>query len=428
MSSQRHKHILRFPTAAILAVGDELLEGCQDTNGPALSESLEARGVEIKARLVLPDDLEIVARRVREELQQHALVLLCGGLGPTQDDITRAAVAQALGLRLEFVPAAWRAIQARFRRMRWVLPENNRVQAMMPHGAQLLPNARGTAPGFLVRSGKRWIAALPGPPHECLAMFARELLPRLQQALKLRGRCLHRVGLRTCGLGESALQEILGPAFARPGLPELGFLLDEPGEILVKLTVRDPDPRRARMVLRRGRRLIQDRLGLDVVGDAAQTLPAVVGSLLAARRQTLAIAESCTGGLLSRSVTSVAGSSRYFREGIVAYANAAKIRHLGVSPALLARHGAVSEATAAAMAAGLRRRSGADWTLAVTGVAGPGGGTRAKPVGTVCFGLAGPGCRPEARTLHFLGGRDLIQRRSATLALDWLRRRLKTEN
>lgn len=412
--------------AAVAAVGDELLAGCRDTNGPALEERLAAVGFEPRARMALPDDLETVACNVRRLLEDHALVLLCGGLGPTQDDVTRAAAARALDRELIFAPAAWSAIRARFRRMRRALPESNRVQAMLPRGARLLPNAHGTAPGFMISARGRWVAALPGPPHECLPMFDRVLLPRLRAAFGLRGRTLHRICLRTSGVAESGLQDRLGPAFAQADLPELGFLLDEPGEILVVLTARGADAARARRLLQRGERLAGEILGADLVGRAGLTLPEAVGKRLAARGQTLAVAESCTGGLLSRRITSTAGSSRYFLEGMVTYSNQAKTRRLGVTPAVLARYGAVSEETAAAMADGLRRRSGADWTLSVTGIAGPGGGTKRKPVGMVCFGLAGPAGKPETRTLHFTGERDLIQRRSAAWALDWLRRRLES--
>jgi len=413
---------VKRPTAAVLAVGDELLSGRQDTNGPALEARLAAFGLEPRERRVLPDELELAARGVRALLAAHDIVVTCGGLGPTQDDVTREAVARALGLELVFVPSAWRSIQGRFRRMRRELPESNRAQAFVPSGAVVLPNAWGTAPGFLVQADGRWVASLPGPPQECLPMFDQELLPRLQRAFRLKGRTLHRRVLRTCGAAESGLQDALGPIFREPGLPELGFLLDEPGEILVILTVREPEPEKARAVLRRGYALARKQLGEDYVGDGALSLPASLGQQLGDRKQTLAVAESCTGGLISRRITSVPGSSAYFLEGAITYTNAAKIRRLGVSPALLARYGAVSEPVATAMAAGMRQQSSADWALAVTGIAGPGGAGPGKPVGTVCFGLAGPGGLRQARTCFFLGDRDLVQRRSATTALDWLRR------
>lgn len=412
-------------TAAVLAVGDELISERPDTNGLAIAAVLEAAGWNTVSREAAPDNAARVARRLRALLREHALVVVCGGLGPTEDDITREAAARALDRPLRHSPLAWRQVRAWFRRRRRPVPEVNRVQARMPRGAAVLSNSWGTAPGFLVRSGAAWLAALPGPPAECLPMLTRRLLPRLRRAAPAAGTRVWRRDLRTCGAAEAALQMRLGPWFAAAGRPRLGFLLDEPGEILVKLSVHGRDARRARRALDLAGAFVRRELGADLIGPAARPLPAAVGRLLVARGQTLAVAESCTGGLISRRLTSVPGSSRYFREGVVAYTNDAKTARLGVPRALLARSGAVSEAAARSMAEGARRTAHADWGLAVTGIAGPGGGSRSKPVGTVCWALAGPGGRTWAWTARFPGGRDLVQRRSATSALDALRRALQ---
>ena len=412
-------------SAAVVVVGDELLDGRRDTNGPAVEAALIDWGWEPQARLVLPDRLDLVAGNVRRLLRQHDAVITCGGLGPTQDDVTRQACARALKVPLEFKPAAWRAIFARFRRFGWPCTENNRIQAMVPRGAEILANPHGTAPGFFYARGGEVVAALPGPPRELLPMLEKQLGPRLRG--RTSGGIAKRIRrvYRVCGVGESQLQAWLGPLSKKPGWPELGFLLDEPGEILVILTARDADALKARVRLGRARREIQARLGSHFVGNAQVTLPAVVGKALRRRRETLAVAESCTGGLVSRRITAVPGSSKYFLEGVVAYSNAAKVKRLQVPAVLIARHGAVSEPVALAMARGIRQTSGADWGLATTGIAGPGGGTRQKPAGTVCLALAGSGKRAWVTTLRFSGEREFVQRRAATTILDELRRRLK---
>jgi nicotinamide-nucleotide amidase len=323
---------------------------------------------------------------------------------------------------LEFRPEIWQELQKCWHRLGRNLAANNRIQAMIPKGAAVLPNPHGTAAGFCLQAGKRWVAALPGPPRECLPMLSDQLLPRLATAFRRARPLVFRCQLRACGVPESELQAMLGPIFASPGMPELGFLLDEPGEILVILTMRGAGRAEALRALRQGSLRVRKALGANYVGAAGAALPAVVGRLLAQKHQTLAVAESCTGGLICRRLTSIPGSSRYFLEGAVTYGNASKISRLGVPQSLLAKNGAVSEVVAKAMAAGLQRRSRADWTVAVTGIAGPGGGTRSKPVGTVCFAWSAPDGRTFAQTQHFWGDRDHFQRRSATAALDILRR------
>lgn len=409
----------------MLAIGDELLTGIQDTNGPGIAGRLQAAGFVPAVRMVVPDDQPAIARSLKSLLAAHDLVVMCGGLGPTQDDLTRQAAAEVLGCPLEFHNRWWQNLERRFLRRGRSLAPNNRIQAMIPKGAKILPNPLGTAAGFCVRMGKCWVAALPGPPRECLPMLETQLLPSLQKSLHLAGPGIHRCWLRTCGLSESGLQALLGPIYQQPDMPELGFLLDEPGEILVGLTVRALPEDQARRRLARGCRRARAALGVDYVAEGRVSLPAAVGRLLARKQQTLAVAESCTGGLVCRRLTSIPGSSRYFLEGAVTYANTAKSSRLGVPKALLARTGAVSEAIAMAMATGMRRRSHADWALAVTGIAGPGGGTIDKPVGLVHIALTGPAGRAETQTLHLWDERDYIQRRSATAALDLLRRNLK---
>lgn len=414
----------RVRTAAVVVIGNEILDGRQDTNGPAVEAALTAWGWEARARLVLPDDGALVTDSVAALLQKHDAVIACGGLGPTQDDVTRQACAAALKAPLAFYPSAWRAIQARFRRFNRPCTETNRIQAMAPRGAEMLPNPHGTAPGFFYAQGKKILAALPGPPRELLPMLEKQLGPRLRA--RCAGNTAQRIRrvYRVCGVGESELQAWLGPLSQNAAWPELGFLLDEPGEILVILTARDAEPQVAQTRLQQALKDIRQMLGPHFIGEARETLPGAIGKRLRQRHETLAVAESCTGGLVSRRITGVPGASEYFLEGVIAYSNDAKIKRLQVPPDLLARHGAVSEPVALAMARGVRRTAGAAWGLATTGIAGPGGGSRAKPVGTVCLALVGPGKKTWVQTQRFLGERELVQRRAATAVLDALRRHL----
>lgn len=410
-------------TAAILAIGDELLRDRTDTNGPAIQNRLARAGIETRVRLVLPDDERVIAEALNELIGKQRVIICCGGLGPTQDDVTRQAVARAVRQPLVLYPALLDKIKKRFQLRGLVMPANNRVQAMCPRGAVWLPNAWGTAQGFYVKSGLSRIAVLPGPPRECLPMLEQELLPRMRTSLPRSGTGMQEILMRACGVSESDLQERMGAWFqAQPGL-ELGFLLDEPGEILMRLTSRRP-ARQAKQLLEQARRFIRQQVALNLVDAQGKPLPEVIGRILRRQRQTLAVAESCTGGRIAARVTGIPGSSAYFLEGAVTYSNQSKIRRLGISRQLLARHGAVSEAVALAMAQGIRQRGRADWGLAVTGLAGPGGGSRAKPVGLVHIALAGPRRYEAAKSLRFPGERAWVQRLSAAWALDFLRRAL----
>jgi nicotinamide-nucleotide amidase len=402
--------------AQLLAIGTELLAHRQDTNSLALARRLRPLGIETERRLVLPDKIGPVVQALRVALRPGILVVCSGGLGPTSDDVTRQAVAQATQRALEYHPELMRQIEARFQRRQVPMPVINRVQALIPRGAIVLPNAQGTAPGFLLSSHSGWVAALPGPPAECLAMFEAELAPAMRR-LRLTGRPQPERWLRICGLPEAQLMMLLAPGAKL--LADWGVTLDEPGESLIRING-------TQAALAAKQRWLVRVLGQHLVGTSGQSLEAVVGGLLRHRGETLAVAESCTGGRIAGRLTSVPGSSAYFLEGVVAYANRSKTRRLGVLPAVLERWGAVSAAAAVAMAQGARQGAGADWGLATTGIAGPTGGSVRKPVGLVYIGLAGP--RQPARAFRLLlgpGERGLIQRWAATLALNELRLALR---
>ncbi|HMV67030.1 MAG TPA: competence/damage-inducible protein A [Myxococcota bacterium] len=415
-----------MPTAEILSQGDEVITGqIVDSNAAWLSDRLTDLGLDVVRHTAVGDRLDDI---VEVFSGARADVIVCtGGLGPTDDDLTAEAAARAFHRPLQFDDEAWAQIQAMFERFRRPIPDINRKQAWLPAGAARLDNPVGTAPGFAVETSRGGLLlCLPGVPHEMKRMFDDAVLPRVVERLALRPGRL--VTLHTTGIGESALQERIeagqGP-FRHPGVV-LGYRTT-PGENLVKLRA-SPDCSDADLAALVA--LLRDRIGTPLFsveglpGEDGGDLIGTIARLLVERGATLAVAESCTGGLVASTCTALAGASRWFIEGVVAYANEAKTRHLGVDPALIAAHGAVSEPVARAMAEGLRQRSGATFALATTGVAGPDGGTPDKPVGTVHLALATP-----ERTVHRLarlgGSRARIQAHAAAGVLDLLRRHLQ---
>lgn len=411
-----------MPRAEILSQGDEVVTGqIADTNAAWLSERLIDCGFDVARHTAVGDRLPDLVALLQEASARAELLICTGGLGPTEDDLTAEAVSIAADRPLAFDPEAWEMIQAMFARFNRQMPESNRRQAMLPHGALRLDNDRGTAPGFLVGIGAATLVCMPGVPHEMMAMFERVVLPELTQRFALRPGRL--VTLRTTGLGESAIAERIG-TFTEPGFV-LGYRTT-PGENLVKLRI-DPDVPEAR--IRAVASDLHTRIGSSVfatdgLGAPGGPLVEVVARLLLDRGATLAVAESCTGGRIAATCTALAGASGWLIEGVVAYANAAKARHLGVPEPLLEAHGAVSEPVARAMAEGVRLGSGATFGLATTGVAGPSGGSELKPVGLVHLALATPNGTFH-RLARFGGDRARIQAHASAAALDLLRRHLQ---
>lgn len=412
--------------AALLAIGDEIVGGLTvDTNSGWIAGELRAVGVETVSVLAVPDDPERIGRALRRALEDAPLVVTTGGLGPTADDLTAACVAEAAGAPLRLDGGELRRIEALFRERGREMPASNRRQAMLPEGAHLLPNPIGTAPGFVVAvpspgGEPRHVACLPGVPGEMRRMVREALVPWVE-ARRPGRRFASRV-FSTFGLSESALDEALA-GVADPAEARVAFRAAFP-RVQARLTVSGApdDDLEGRLDALEAR--VRARLGhhLYAVGDRG--LEEAVGELLRERGLTLALAESCTGGLVGHLVTEVPGASAYFLLGVAAYRNEAKTALLGVRPETLAAHGAVSPETAAEMAEGVRRRAGADLGLSTTGIAGPGGGTPEKPVGTVCVGLAWEGGTWSRR--YRLGERERgwIKSLTAQVALDRLRRHL----
>jgi nicotinamide-nucleotide amidase len=363
----------------------------------------------------VPDDIAAVASALRRALARADAVLVSGGLGPTFDDLTREAAAKTLGRRLTFDPRLWSRILKRFARYKMKVPEQNKRQALVIGGAEVLDNPNGSAPGQRLKTRGKSLVLMPGPPSEMYPMFENLVLPRLKRA-HARGIHLASFSVRLSGIPESSADERLDPVRAR--WPKARFtILASGGEVSFHAVSFERSARAARAARAGLRRDILAAVGAFAHGEADETLEFALGARLKKRGLTLAAAESCTGGLLGGRITAVAGSSAWFLGGVVSYANAAKVRLLGVPARVLARHGAVSPECAAAMAEGARRALKADLGVSITGVAGPGGGTKDKPVGLVHLAVSGPGRRRASRRLEINGPREAVRSRAVTAAL-----------
>lgn len=413
--------------AEIIAVGSELLRPERsDTNSVFITERLNEIGIDVRAKTIVGDDRPTLHALVEDALARSDLVITTGGLGPTEDDLTREVVAAVLGLPLDTDEGIVERIQSRFASRGLRMPDINRRQAEVPRGAVVLDNPNGTAPGLWIERGDRVVVLLPGPPREMKGMF--EALVRDRLLPRAGSRRLFRRVLRVTGRTESHTEEVVAPAYARwaagPGAIETTILASY-GQIELHLTAQGSDAAAAQAALDAATSEVQDLLGADLYSTDGRTMEQVVGDLLKQGPQRIAVAESCTGGLLASRLTDVPGSSDYVERGIVAYSNDTKVELLGVPAEMIADHGAVSEPVAVAMARGVSARSRVDIGVGVTGIAGPGGGTDRKPVGMVCIAVARPHLAPSdvrVRTFRFLGGRGLVKSQAAQAALDMVRR------
>lgn len=410
--------------AAIIAVGSELLTPDKvDTNSLFITQVLNDLGIAVAGKTIVGDQRAELTSHVAHALQRHRVLILTGGLGPTDDDLTREVVAAHLGLSLHEDAGIVDAMERRFASRGWKMPAVNRRQAMVPRGATVLDNPNGTAPGLWLEHDGAVIALLPGPPREMKPMMEGEVRTRLA-ALAGDTRLFRRL-VRVSGKGESAVEEIVQPIYSRwlAGHPAIETtILAGLGQVELHLVLQSADAASAAAALELAVAELSHALGRDVVSTDGAGLEAVVGDLLRRRRWRVALAESCTGGLATSRLTDVPGSSEYVERSVVAYSNAAKVELLGVPEAMIAAHGAVSEPVAAAMAEGIRDRAGVNVGVGITGIAGPGGGSEAKPVGTVCIAVAG--AQTLVRTFRFPGGREMVKAMSVNWAIDLLRRSL----
>jgi nicotinamide-nucleotide amidase len=415
-------------TAEIIAVGSELLTPTRlDTNSLFITRCLSEYGIAVRAKAVVGDCRDDLRAVFSAALTRTDVVVLTGGLGPTDDDLTREVVAETLGRPMRSDPGIVERLRSRFARRGLEMPDINLRQALVPEGATIVPNPNGTAPGLWLEHEHRVIVLLPGPP--------RELKPMIQSLARERlsgragpARVITRV-LRIAGQGESHAEEVARPFFARWRSEGLGIdptTLASPGSIDFHLSLRCEDASVGSTRLEAAIRELAGAFGEDAYTDDESSMEEVVGTLLRDRRYTVAAAESCTGGLLTSRLTDVPGSSAYVQLSIVAYGNAAKTALLGVPAALLTAHGAVSEPVALAMAEGVRVRAGSTIGVGITGIAGPDGGTPEKPVGTVAIAVDGPwGARVRTRAL--LGGREHVKFWATQAALDDVRRLMLRE-
>jgi nicotinamide-nucleotide amidase len=416
-----------FERAAIIAVGSELLTPLRiDTNSLYITEQLNTLGIEVVFKGVVGDDRAELAHLVRGALERAGLIVLCGGLGPTDDDVTREVVADVLQRKLHERQEITERLRQRFAARGWQMPEINRRQAMVPEGADPIDNPNGTAPGLWIEHGDRVVLLLPGPPRELKPMLRGLVESRLLSRAAMT--TLRRRIIRITGRTESHTEEAVQPlyaAWAAAAVPISATILAAFGQIELHLSARAETPEAAESALDRAAEQVRAVLGRDAYSTDGRALEEVVGDLLLARGWRIGVAESCTGGLITSRLTDVAGSSRYVDRSVVSYSNDAKTEMLGVPAALIAEHGAVSEPVAVAMAEGIRVSARLEVGIGVTGIAGPGGGTPEKPVGTVCVAVITPEAS-RVRTVRFMGEREQVKFQASQAALDMVRRMIAT--
>lgn len=418
---------LALRRAAILAIGSELLTPSRiDTNSLFITNALNAIGIDVVFKAVAGDDRAELTALLGHALARADLVVLTGGLGPTEDDVTRDVVAAHLGLPLAEDSAITDGIRRRFEARGWVMPEINRRQAMVPRGALVMANPNGTAPGLWIEHGAQGLLLVPGPPREMRPMVEQIVAERLRT--RTHGHLVLRRILKIAGRSESRVEELTQPVYSRwrdwqPAIETT--ILAAPGQIELHLSARGPTATDLERALDRAAEEIDAVLPHDVFSRDGRTMEEVVGALLAERGWRIALAESCTGGLTTSRLTDVSGSSAYVERAVVAYSNEAKTEMLGVPAETIAALGAVSEAVAQSMAEGIRDRAGADVGVGITGIAGPSGGSEAKPVGMVCISVVAPG-HTVVQTFRFPGNRELVKTFAAFTAMDMLRRLANT--
>jgi nicotinamide-nucleotide amidase len=402
----------------IINTGTELLLGrVTNTHLGFLAQSLLGLGLRVERQVTVPDGAAI-AEALREAMARADLIIVTGGLGPTSDDISRDAAAEAFGRKLIFHPEILDGIAAKFAKRKIAMNDLQRPQAMVPEGGVVLENPSGTAPGLIIENEKTVAVLLPGPPGELRPMWENEALPWLRKRFSPSLAPVHEVTLRILGLGETRVQILVEDEAKALGPVEIGYCA-RPGEVDLRFIAPDKN------LVEKAAALARGKLGDAIYAEGAETMEAVVVRLARAAGKTVATAESCTGGLVASRITNVSGSSEMFRYGWVTYANEAKMTELGVVAALLEKHGAVSAEVSQAMAEGALRRSGADFAVAVTGIAGPTGGTPEKPVGLVYFALATRNGKTQIVEQSLSRTRETFKYMASQIALDLVRRALQ---
>jgi nicotinamide-nucleotide amidase len=408
--------------ASIVTIGNEILSGkTVDTNASYLCSRLLSIGIPVVASYTVPDEIDAIMRTLNLAIENADVVIVTGGLGPTDDDVTRQAIAKAIGRKLELKENLLKEIKEFFASRNREMVQKNIVQAYLPAGTESLTNEIGTAPGIVAEVKGKWIFALPGVPSEMKRMFEESVSNRLETSCS--GQAVIVRMLRCFGTGESNIAEMLGDLMERGRNPLINCTA---GSGIITLTIIGiADCQKvAEQMVEQEEQIIRDRLGTLVFGSGDDTLATIVGKKLSAMNKTIAVAESCTGGLLGKLLTDVPGSSKYFTHGWITYSNQAKISELGVDSAIIDRFGAVSEQVCVEMARGARKRATTDFAIGITGIAGPDGGTEQKPAGLIYISIDSvEGC--QTKRLVLPGARDSVRFRTAQTALNLLLRKLQ---
>jgi nicotinamide-nucleotide amidase len=404
--------------ACIISVGNELISGdVVDTNSSWIAKRLLKFSVPVVSIFKIGDDVALISDTLKRAAEQADIIFVTGGLGPTDDDITRNGITEFIGEDLHFDDLVWQKIESYFNRMGWVCSDKNKLQAWFPDGAQIIDNNLGTAPGFKVDFDGKIIFSMPGVPSEMKQMFAESVEPELEKFSD--GTVIKVKKVKLFGKGESSIAEMLGDLMARGRNPLINCTVSC-GVITLYIIATAKNEQATQQLIDSDLKKLQDIFGDIIFGYDEQQFEHVVGELLRRNGKTLAIAESCTGGLISKMITDVPGASEYFTFGWVTYSNHAKISQLGVDDETINKYGAVSAEVAGQMAIGAKAKSGSDYAIAVTGIAGPDGGTEQKPVGLVYIGIAdGKNC--DVREFKFSRDREFIRLRTAQMALNLLR-------
>lgn len=410
----------------LITIGDELLLGFTvDTNGAFIAQKLADQGIAVVRRTAVGDTMDAIVAAVREALERTGAVITTGGLGPTSDDVSRDAVARVFARELRVDEAHLEWMRERWKkRFGRDMPDSNRRQAMIPEGARKLENKHGSAPGVFIEDERgRFVVMLPGVPRELRGMTEDTLLPLLRgRGLGAAGECIKSLTLRTTGVAESMLADMISPLGSRLSATgaSLAYLPGVDG-VDLRVTARAKDQASADATLAKVAGALREAVGESIYGETNDDLAAILLDVCRAKGFEIAVAESCTGGMLGARLTAIPGSSDVFVGGVIAYSNGVKVRELGVSERDIEQHGAVSEEVVRAMAVGARKKFGVDIALAITGVAGPGGGTPDKPVGLVWL-CAAVGDRVEPRKIQSWGDREEIRYRAAQAAMELARR------
>jgi nicotinamide-nucleotide amidase len=413
--------------ASIVTIGNEILIGhTVNTNASFLARKLLEIGIFVVGEHTVGDEEEAIVETFKLAAGEADIIVVTGGLGPTEDDLTRQALAKFLGMELELSEELLAKVEGKFRERGITMPSNNKRQAYMPSGCEAIENIIGTAEGIRAEWKGRLIFVMPGVPYEMKMMFEESILPQIQKVISKSQDNFKVIRKLNCfGAGESRIAEMLACFADRQRNPQINYTVSL-GEVNIHITASGKSLEQAKKIADKDEKIITERLGDLIYSSGDLSLEEVVGRELAEKKKTIATAESCTGGLLAKMITDIAGSSRYFLQGWITYSNSTKISQLGVPGALIDRFGAVSEETATAMAKGARQKAGTDYTIAITGIAGPDGGSEQKPVGLVFIGIDSNG-GTETKRFIFAGNREAIRIRAAKTALNMLRLQLQID-